>query len=87
MTIGYKRCDKDYEYRLAEINFDEENEKESELARRLTFFLERIKGYSIDHPVDGYLICEVENIGEYKEFKDDYKEAKKMILDCMKYGF
>ena len=24
--------------------FDEENEKESELARRLTFFLERVKG-------------------------------------------
>ena len=87
MTVNYKGCDKDFEYRLAEINFNEENEKEVELARRLEFFLERVKGYSIDHPVEGYMTCEVEDMNEYKEFKRDYKEAKKMILNCMKYGF
>lgn len=26
------------------------------------------------------MTCEVENMDEYKEFKKDYKEAKKMIL-------
>lgn len=87
MTVGYKGMSKDYEYRLAEINFDEDNEKESELAARLFFFLENVKGYSIDHVTDGYMICEVEDKDEYKVFKKDYKEAKKMILNCMKYGF
>lgn len=87
MIINYKGWDKDFEYRLAEIKFDEENKKEIELAERLTFFLERVKGYSIDCPVEGYMICKVENMDEYKEFKRDYKEAKKMILHCMKYGF
>lgn len=87
MTIRYKGMTKDYEYRVAEINFDEDNKKEKILAERLAFFLENVKGYSIDCPVEGYMICEVENMDEYKEFKRDYKEAKKMILNCMKYGF
>lgn len=68
MTVNYKGYDKDFEYRLAEINFDEESEKEAELARRLAFFLERVKGYSIDNPVEGYMVCKVENMDEYKEF-------------------
>lgn len=87
MTINYKGCDKDFEYRLAEITFDEDSKKESELAERLAFFLEKVKGYSVDHVTDGYMTCEVEDMNEYKEFKKDYKEAKKMILNCMKYGF
>ena len=57
MTIGYKGCDKDFEYRLAEINFDEENEKESELARRLTFFLERVRDIQLTIQLMG--ICHV----------------------------
>lgn len=87
MTIGYKGMTKDYEYRVAEINFDEDNEKEKILAERLIFFLENVKGYSIEYAVEGYIICEVEDMNEYKEFKKDYKEANKMILNCMKYGF
>lgn len=85
MTINYKGHDKDFGYRLAEISFDEE--KESELSERLIFFLERVKGYSFSVLFDGYVACDVENMDEYKTFKRDYKEAKKMILNCMKYGF
>ncbi|MFR0074332.1 MAG: hypothetical protein ACLRVD_08235 [Blautia caecimuris] len=87
MTIGYKGMTKDYEYRIAEINFNEDNEKEKTLAERLIFFLKNVKGYSIDHSIYGYITYQVENMDEYKEFKRDYKEAKKMILNCMKYGF
>lgn len=83
MTINYKGYDKDFEYRLAEINFDEENKKESKLAKRLVFFLENVKGYSIDHPVEGYMTCEVENMDEYKEFKKDYKGERGK---CVFYG-
>lgn len=87
MTIGYKGMTKDYEYRIAEINFNEDNEKEKTLAERLIFFLKNVKGYSIDYSIYGYITYQVENMDEYKEFKRDYKEAKKMILNCMKYGF
>ena len=87
MTISYKGCDKNFKYRLAEINFCEENEREAELAQRLVFFLKNVKGYSINHAVEGYITCEVEDMNEYKDFKRDYREAKKMILNCMKYGF
>ena len=52
MTIGYKGMTKDYEYRVAEINFDEDNEKEKILAQRLVFFLENVKGYSIVYAVE-----------------------------------
>lgn len=87
MTINYKGISKDYEYRVAEISYNEDDKKDTELAERVAFFLERIKGWDIDTSVSGWIACEVENMDEYKEFKRDYKEAKKMILNCMKYGF
>ncbi len=84
MTINYKGMDKDFKYRVAEINF---NENEMELMERLAFWLEKVKGYSVDIVTDGYALVEVEDINEYKEFVKDYKEGKKMIKNCMKYGF
>lgn len=87
MTINYKGISKDYEYRVAEISYNEDDKKDTELAERVAFFLKRIKGWDIDTSVSGWMVCEVENMDEYKEFKKDYKESKKMILSCMKYGF
>ena len=57
------------------------------IVERAIFFLERIKGYRIDMPVPGYAICEVEDMDEFKMFSKDWREAVKMIKDCMKYGF
>lgn len=87
MTINYKGISKDYKYRIAEISYNEDDKKDTELAERVTFFLERIKGWDIEVGVSGWMFCEVESMDEYKDFKKDYKEAKKMILNCMKYGF
>lgn len=87
MTINYKGMSKDFDYRAAEINYDDENEKEVTLINRLAFWLERVKGYSVDIAVAGYAVVEVENKEEYKQFKADYLVGKKMIKDCIKFGF
>lgn len=84
MKVNYKGMDKNFEYRIAEINF---NENEMKLMERLAFWLERIKGYNIDIVTDSYAIVQVEDMTEYKEFVKDYKEGKKMIKNCMEYGF
>lgn len=85
MTINYKGISKDFDYRVAEIHFNDE--KEVELMNRLAFWLEKVKGYTVDIVVDGYAVVEVENMDEYKEFKADYMVGKKMIKDCIKFGF
>lgn len=58
MTVTYKGMTKDFDYRVAEINFDEENE--TEIVGRAIFFMERVKGYKIDVVTDCYAVCEVE---------------------------
>lgn len=70
---------------MAEIHFNDE--KEVELMNRLAFWLEKVKGYTVDIVVDGYAVVEVENMDEYKEFKADHMVGKKMIKDCIKFGF
>lgn len=84
MKVNYKGTDKNFEYRIAEINF---NEDEMNFMERLTFWLEKVKGWKVDIVTDDYALVEVEDINEYKEFVKDYKAGKKMIKDCMKYGF
>lgn len=84
MKVNYKGMDKNFEYRIAEINF---NEDEMNLMKRLGFWLEKVKGWEVDIVTDDYALVEVEDMNEYKEFVKDYKEGKKMIKNCMKYGF
>lgn len=84
MTINYKGMTKDYEYRIAEIGYDE---NEFELVDRLCFFLNRIKGWEVKNAVEGWAYCEVDDRAEYELFKADYKKAKKMISNCIKFGF
>lgn len=76
MTVNYKGVDAEFEYRLAEINFDEE--KEQKFYDRLEQVM-RIKGWDLNLVTDGYASCEVENMTEYKEFVADYKSVKKSI--------
>lgn len=83
MTVNYKGMDSKFEYRLAEINFDEG--KEQKTYDRLEQVM-RIKGWDLNLVTDGYASCEVENMSEYKNFVKDYKSVKKSIRLWNKYN-
>lgn len=83
MTVNYKGIDKDFGYRLAEINFDDG--KEQRLMDRIEQVM-RIKGYEINQVADGYASCEVENMDEYKQFVRDYKDVKRAVKLWIKFG-
>lgn len=70
-------------YRLAEICFDEVDERK---AFRIIDLM-RIKGWDIEHSIYGWAVCEVFDRDEYKDFAHDWREAKHCITQCMKYGF
>lgn len=83
MRVNYKGMDADYNYRVAEIAFEEEK---LNVMERIAFLM-RIHSWNIDIVTDGYAMCEVNDIDEYKEFMKDWKACKKCILDCIKFGF
>ena len=83
MTINYKGMDKGFNYRLVEINFDDE--KEQRLMDRIGQVM-KIKGYEINQVSDGYASCEVEDMSEYKDFVREYKETKKAVKLWEKFG-
>lgn len=85
MTVTYKGMKKDFEYRVAEISFDEE--KEEEIFDRVVFFMEKVKGYEVDVVTDGYAVCEVVDRNEFTFFAKEWRKAVKMIRNCMKFGF
>lgn len=84
MTVNYKGMDKDFNYRLAEINFDEE--KEQSLMNRIEQVM-GIKGYEIVQSAEGYASCKLDRYAEYKDFVRDYKEVKKSVKLWEKFGF
>lgn len=83
MTVNYKGMDAKFEYRIAEISFDEEKEERD--YERLEKVM-RIKGWDLNLVTNGYALCEVENMSEYKLFVADYKEVKKSIRLWNKFG-
>ena len=83
MTVSYKGMDKDFSYRLAEINFDEETEQR--LMDRIERVME-IQGYEIIHVASGYAQCQVESRDEYKDFVQEYKKTKKAVKLWEKFG-
>lgn len=83
MRVNYKGMDKDYEYRIAEISFDEEEfNKVCYISKVMA-----IKGWDIVVSTDTYATCEVENIEQYKDFMRDWKEVKKSVALWRKFGF
>lgn len=83
VTVNYKGMDEGFDYRLAEINFDEEKEmKDYERLEKVMI----IKGWGLNLVTDGYASCEIENMSEYKQFVSDYKEVKKSIRLWKKFG-
>jgi len=83
MTVTYKGAEKALPWRLAEVSFSDD---EWTLALRMEKLL-RIKGWDFEVVTDGYGACKVNDIDEYKEFVGDYKEVKRCIKNCMKFGF
>ena len=83
MVVNYKGFSKDYDYRMAEINFDED--KELAKMERIIKVME-IQGYEINIPVEGYALCEVENKDDYKSFMYEFKKAKKAVALWEKFG-
>ncbi len=83
MRVNYKGMDKDFDYRLAEINFDENTEQT--LMDKIEKVM-NIKGYALNQVTNGYASCEVENIEEYKQFVRDYKDVKKSAKLWIKFG-
>ena len=74
MTVNYVGRSKDYYYRIAEINYDDDTEQKlmDKVQEKLCS-----KGYNVVNAVAGWASCEVEDMEEYKGFVRDYKEAKK----------
>lgn len=83
MRVNYKGMNKDFYYRLAEINFDEDTEQR--LMDRMEQLM-RIKGYEINQVADGYAFCAVDSMAEYKDFVKEYKETKKDVKLWEKLG-
>lgn len=83
MIVTYKGKDADYNYRVAEIGF---NDDETSVIERISKLMS-IKGWNIEIVTDGYALCKVEDREEYTEFMKDWKAAKRCIMNCIKYGF
>lgn len=83
MTVNYKGTDKDFNYRLAEISFDED--KEQVLMDKIQKVM-NIKGYALNQVTSGYASCEVDSMEEYKDFVRDYKEVKKSAKLWIRFG-
>ena len=82
MTVNYKGTDKEFAYRVAEIGFEE---REQKLYSKIEQMM-NIKGWKLNQVTDGYALCEVENKEEYKDFAKDYKEVKKSAKLQLKFG-
>ena len=83
MRVDYKRMNKNYNYRIAEISFDKE--KEQRLYNRIEQVM-NIKGWNLCNAAEGWSVCEVDNFDEYKDFVKDYKEVKKSVNLWEKFG-
>lgn len=86
MTINYYGKNEYYTKRCAIISYDDENKTETILNDRIVDYLEKMTGYKISCEM-GCTIIEVDNRDDYKELVAEYKAAKKMLKNCMKYGF
>lgn len=86
MTIEYSGKNEYYTTRCAIISYDDENENERILNDRIVDYLEKMTTYKISCE-EGCTLIEVFDKADYKELVAEYKSAKKMLKNCMKYGF
>lgn len=74
MVVNYKGKDPDFDYRIAEITYDEDTESDK-MDRIVDFLID--EGWDVNIVTPGYGQCVVEDMDEYKEFVKDWKVAKK----------
>lgn len=82
MTVNYKGIDTDFNYRLAEINFDDGEYEKLEYISKVM----KIKGWNIDIVTDGYAQCEVDDKEDYRSFMKDWNEVKKSVALWKKFN-
>ena len=83
MRVGYKGVSLGFTHRLAEISFDVSEFKKVE---RIACAM-KIKGWKVDIVTDEFALCEVDDKEAYNMFMRDWKDCKRVITNCMKYGF
>lgn len=86
MRVNYKGMDSDYNYRIAEICFDDENKNEVKTMNDLVILMKIHGGYNIDIVSDGYACAEVDDYEDYKEFVRLYKGFKHDCAMWRKFG-
>lgn len=77
MKVSYKGQGYDFNYRIAEISYDDDNKKEIDILSDIASLMEEL-GWKIDIVGCGYASCEVDDIDDYKSFMQDWKECKKL---------
>lgn len=84
MSIHYKGYEKKLPWRLAEVHFTDDELDTMIRIEKLLW----IKGYTDFSVVtDGYAAIRVEDYDEYRDFVEVWKEVKRCIKNCQKYGF
>lgn len=77
MRVSYKGQDQDFRYRVAEISYDDYDDKERTLLENTTELME-CHGWHINICGCGYASCEVDNIDDFRSFMEDWKECKRI---------
>lgn len=75
MRVSYKGCGQDFNFRLAEISF---TENELSTMERIEKVMNN-NGWDLNIITDGYASCKVDDYAEYTEFVKDYKNTKKSV--------
>lgn len=84
MKINYKGYSTDYNYRVAEIMFDEDSKKENYLIDELRKKF-KIHDYEVEIVTNGYALIYVSEYEEYKDVVKLYKQFKKSSLLFYKF--
>ena len=82
LSASYKGKDPDYNYRIAEITFDDDLAG-GKGAEEVADILEE-EGYDIQQ-FQGYWIVPVDSMEDYKEFVQVYKKAKKDAIERLRH--
>lgn len=73
--------------RVAAIEWKEGNKKDAILAERIIDLMLKTTAWKRVSGFDEMFMVDVDDRKDFEEFREFYKEAKKMFTACTKYGF
>lgn len=76
--------DKRFNTRCAYLEYNAE--KEEDLKCRILDLMDKVQKRHYSQ-VDNVVLISVDDREDYEEFKEWYKEVKKMFKNCMRFGF